>query len=299
MKTNREPQPSRIMNKKTSLRGILFGLSITAAIWLMPITSVSAVLVVAENFNGLQANFLNTKVADTFNAAITTAGGSGTWAASTRFKQNGALTNDGGNIRTSANLQLGNYINNTKGTSNGQFDLTMTIVDIFTSAFSFDYLSLGFSSAALGGLATNSGFDFQNQSSVATIILRQSRDTATYGGVNLANTVVGPNLTGSRTFTVSLNLTPAGGYNGTSNFGTVTWSDSVIGNIRSFTYTAATDFNYIYLSQNSITAQIDNLTLTTVPEPSSLALLVGAFLCLVVMGRKISHRSGRKVSSVL
>lgn len=297
MKTNREPQPSRIMNKKTSLRGILFGLSITAAICLMPITSVSAVLVVAENFDGLQANFLNTKVADTFNAAITTAGGNGTWAASTRFKQNGSLTNDGGNIRTSANLQLGNYINNTKGTSNGQFDLTMTIVDIFTSPFSFDYLSLGFSSAALGGLATTS--DFQDQSSVATIILRRSRGTETYGGLNLANSLLGPNLPGPRTFTVSLNLTPAGGYNGTSNFGTVTWSDSVFGNIRSFTYTAATDFNYIYLSQNSITAQIDNLTLTTVPEPSSVALMVGAFLGLVVMGRKISYRSGRNVSSVL
>jgi hypothetical protein len=87
-----------------------------------------------------------------------------------------------------------------------------------------------------------------------------------FGGTSNTNPVDGPDgNTGPRTVTITLDLTPGGGYNGTNNFGTVTWSDSVLGTIGSFTYTSARDFGSILISgANPFTGAISNLALEQV-----------------------------------
>ena len=78
--------------------------------------------------------------------------------------------------------------------------------------------------------------------------------------------VDGPDFnTGNRTLTVSLDFTPTGGYNGTSNFGRVTWSDSVLGTLTNYTYTSAQNFRSILISDSaSSSGTISGLTLTQV-----------------------------------
>jgi hypothetical protein len=87
-----------------------------------------------------------------------------------------------------------------------------------------------------------------------------------FGGTSNTNSVDGPDgNTGPRAVTIALDLTPSGGYNGSTHFGTVTWSDSVLGIIGSFTYTSARDFGSIFISgANPFTGAISNLTLEQV-----------------------------------
>ena len=90
-------------------------------------------------------------------------------------------------------------------------------------------------------------------------------------GFSNQNAVDGPDVnTGARNLTITLDLTPAGGYNGTSNFGTVTWADSVLGTIGTFTYTTTRDFGSVFISgANPFTGAISNLSLTQIlPIPT-------------------------------
>jgi hypothetical protein len=98
------------------------------------------------------------------------------------------------------------------------------------------------------------------------------------GGPANANPVSYPgNYTGPRTLTVTLDLT---GYNGTSNFGKVTWSDSQLGVIGSYTYTVARNFGSILITGAGgatapSTGTISNLTLSqSIPEPATMGLLL-------------------------
>ena len=76
-------------------------------------------------------------------------------------------------------------------------------------------------------------------------------------------------LTGSRTLTITLDLTGAAGYNGTTNFGTVTWADSLLGTLGTFTYPSARDFGSLFISgANAFTGGISNLSFTQIlPTP--------------------------------
>ncbi len=76
-----------------------------------------AATIVTENFGGLSTAALNGTTADTFDAAITTAGGSSTWvgqagggtgAASVRFNADGSITTSG-SVDGAAYLSVGNY----------------------------------------------------------------------------------------------------------------------------------------------------------------------------------------------
>lgn len=221
-------------------------------------TTTSATPIVLENFSG-SGTPLGGSAADTFAPAITTAGGSSVWGAASGFLESGAV---GGSASSAAYLNLGTYINDTKGTAAGKFDLTMTLAEAPTA-----WVSLGFVGSNSPGTSAN----FTSMSGVGSIIYRAQTGVVApnadgeldmFGGLGNTNGVDGPDHnTGFRTLTVTLDLTPAGGYNGTSNFGTVTWSDSVLGVLGAYTYTASRNFGSILITQAVTTSTINALAL--------------------------------------
>ncbi|MCU0785455.1 MAG: right-handed parallel beta-helix repeat-containing protein, partial [Verrucomicrobia bacterium] len=78
-------------------------------------------ILIKEDFGGTGAA-LNGTPADTFDTAITAAGGSSNWVAAANFLDNGAVTLA---TRQAAYFNLGNYINNAKGSAAGFFKLTL------------------------------------------------------------------------------------------------------------------------------------------------------------------------------
>jgi lysophospholipase L1-like esterase len=249
--------------------GYVLGSPVEASIIIEDYTAV----VVAESFAGA-ATALNGRTADVFSPLIISAGGSSTWAAASGFLQSGAA--GGGN--GSAFLNLGSFINSARGTPEGKFELTATLFQTTGT-----WLSLGFatqnSPSTLKNF-TNTGTGTTN-TGAGTIIYRAQTGVVSPNangeldmfGFSNQNAVDGPDgNTGPRTVTITLDLTPGGGYNGTNNFGTVTWSDSVLGTIGSFTYTTSRDFGSILISgANPFTGAITNLSLKQVfPEPPAL-----------------------------
>jgi lysophospholipase L1-like esterase len=227
---------------------------------------------------------LNGSTADTFSPLVAAAGGSSTWAAASGFLQNGTASGGTG----SAHLNLGSSINSAKGSPTGKFRLTATLAPTTGS-----WLSLGFSPQNVPSTLRN----FTNTGSgvtttgVATLIYRAQTGVASpntngeldlFGGTSNTNAVDGPDgNTGSRTVSILLDLTPAGGYNGTNNFGTVIWSDSVLGIIGTFTYTSNRDFGSILISgANPFTGAVSQLSLVQVPpalETATFESWIGGF----------------------
>jgi hypothetical protein len=237
-------------------------------------------VIVAEDFGG-SGGALTGTTANTFASGIATAGGSSTWVADPGFLDDGSVNV----FRGAAYLNLGSYINDAKGTADGKFDLTMTI-----SETSGSWISLGFST--LNTPATTFDFTGAEVIGLGTIIYRLTGELDMFIGVRTSGSTDGPDgNTGPRTLTVSLDLTPAGGYDGVSNFGTVTWTDSDLGEINNLgtafplpnqpigaiLVTAATGG-----PQGSVSA----LTLSQIPEPSALALLGLGGLALVFRRRR-------------
>jgi uncharacterized protein (DUF1800 family) len=227
-------------------------------------------VIVAENFSD-DTTSLNGLVADTFSPDIVAAGGSNLWAANAQFRRNGAVNS--GTANRSASLDIGNYVNNAKGSAAGKFELTLTISEV--SGTSGSWISLGF--AAEETPATTAKFDNTDNlgtTGLGTIIYRAITDplTATsgeldmFGGPENTNAVDGPDgNSGPRTLTVILDLTPAGGYNGLNHFGTVTWRDSQTPTaLGSYTYTIPTSFGSLLISKSTAatTGTISALTLT-------------------------------------
>ncbi|YCM46895.1 sialate O-acetylesterase (plasmid) [Verrucomicrobiaceae bacterium 227] len=212
---------------------------------------------VNEAFNGAGAA-LDGSTAEVFADAITTAGGSNAWVSSDTFFDNGGVA-PGTSNNSSAYLKLGSYINNTKGTSAGLFELTMTIGSVTGDGNA--WLSMGFSE--LNSPATNN--HFLNNDATGTIILRISGggELDMWGGPGGANAIDGPNNNaGDRTLTVALDLST---HNGVDDFGSVTWSDSLLGELASHAYTEDVDFSSIFLSEaNGTITTLGNLTLTQV-----------------------------------
>ncbi|GEM_PF-4020642 len=215
----------------------------TAALTIDFSVDARAVLV-TENFQ----DALTGTSAETFHADVTAAGGSASWGASSRFTANGVVDGAVGTGDRCGYLNLGSYINDTKGRGDGLFELTMTISEVGGNAAG-DLIALGFSAKST---APNIGGDFVNQTGIGTIAYRQSGELDMWGGSGVANGVDGPNgNSGPRVLTAALDLTPAGGYDGATNFGTVSWSDGALGALGTHTFTAATDFNWILLSSRS------------------------------------------------
>jgi hypothetical protein len=237
-------------------------------------TTQTAVPIIVENFSGASTS-LHATSADAFAAAITTAGGISTWGAGSAFLGNGAVN---GLNNAGAFLNLGSYINNTKGTAAGKFDLTLTIAEATGS-----WVSLGFVTGNAPSLSQN----FTTMNGLGTIIYRSQSGTAApnvngeldmFGGPNNTNVVDGPDSnTGFRTLTVTLDLTPAGGYDGTSNFGKVTWSDSVLDVLGSYTYTTSRNFDSILITQGTTTSTINALALYQTIPINTFASWIGGF----------------------
>jgi hypothetical protein len=245
------------------------------------LTSVSAnagYVIVAEGFGGDGTGDLTGTAADTFYSGITAAGGSATWAANSGFDDNGYVSA----ARKAAYLNMGSYINDTKGTADGLFELTMTI----SQTTGASWISLGFgveNTPSTDKDMTNAanGTAVGTTTGLGTIIYRSLTSNPwgeldMYGGAGSANNIDGPdNNTGARTLTVTLDLT---GYNGTTNFGKVTWSDSSLGTLGSYTYTVARNFGSILITAAGTTptsGTISNLTLSqSIPEPATMGLLL-------------------------
>ena len=225
--------------------------------------SANAGVIVAEDFIG-SGGLLNATVADTFDAVIVAAGGSATWAANSGFKNNGNVNATG----KSAYLNLGSYINDAKGTATGKFDLTMTI-----SETTGNWLSLGFAKSNTPGKDNN----FTRVDSMGTIIYRSRGELDMWGGLGTkAGTVDGPSgISGTRTLTVSLDVTSA------TEPGTVTWSDSVLGQIGTTSLPDASIGSIFISAATDSGGTISDLTLTQVPEPATMGLLAIGGLALL------------------
>ena len=234
---------------------------------------------IEEDFGG-SGGALHGTSTDTFASAITAAGGSATWVAASNFRDNGVVNLA---TRQAAYLNLGSYINNAKGTAAGKFELTMTIGPTVGS-----WISLGFAAENTPNTLkdfTNSGSGTATTTGLATIIYRATGavgELDMFGGNGNANAVDGPDgNTGNRTLTVTLDLSPAGGFNGTSNFGTVTWSDSVLGNLGTFTYTTTRTFGSLLITESaSSSGTVSALKLTQIssaPPPLTFATWIGGF----------------------
>jgi autotransporter-associated beta strand protein len=239
--------------------------------WAFTTTAFQSIVV--ENFTS-SSGLLNGTSADIFASGITSAGGSATWVASNSFLENGAV-----NVatNTAAYLNLGSYVNATKGTDAGKFKLAMTI-----SETTGTWISLGFAVENAPSTArnfTNTGSGTATTNGLGTIVYRaQTANPLTTGELDMwggpgsaTGAVDGPEPnTGTRLLTVELDLTPAGGYNGTNNFGKVTWFDAIRGQLGSYTYTANRNFGAILITQATNTSgTIGSLVLSQggLPEP--------------------------------
>ena len=144
-----------------------------AASLILAVTSANAAVIVADNFGGTGAA-LNGKTADTFDAAITAAGGSSTWVAAGNFFDNGVVTLA---TRQAAYLNLGPYLDNAKGTAAGLFKLTMTI-----SPTTGQWISLGFATNNTPNTLkdfTDTGSGAATAVGMATILYRATNATPT------------------------------------------------------------------------------------------------------------------------
>jgi hypothetical protein len=172
------------------------------------------------------------------------------------------------------------------------FKLTMTI-----SPTTGTWISLGFATNNTPNTLkdfTDSGSGTATTVGMATILYRATNATPTanalacFGGPKNAlgfGNITG--ITGNRTVTVTLDFTPAA-YNGTNNFGKVTWSDSVLGALTNYTYTSAQNFRSILISVSASSAgTISALTLTQVTTRLKIASIrvTGGKATLTVEGK--------------
>ena len=256
-------------------------LKIFTAIASLGIVNSFAATIVTENFGGLSTDALNGTTADTFDAAITSAGGSATWAGQTttpRFNADGSITTSGSSDGA-AYLRVGEYINNAKGAANGIFDLQATL----TKPTAGNWVTLGFFTNTTQNVNSN----FVDGNGVATALYRTSANEVDYfaGPQNLNTPSTGTTATGTQTIRINLDVS---GYNGTTNFGTVSYFlGSSTTAAHSFNYTVANDFEAIGFTQdNGGNSTVSALSLTQIPEPSA-AFLVGlSGVFLLVRRRK-------------
>ncbi len=231
--------------------------------------SMSAGVIVSESFEGLVTDNLNGTSADVFDAGIT--GVTGNWVAATQYNADGSLAASSGN--GAAFLDLGDYINDSRGTANGIFTLQVTM-EITAGNANGEWVSFGFLKT---GISAGETF-YDDAEGYGTSLLRADDPE----GNN--NYYVGPGTTGSnsdpgilsgvQTFTVILDLSS---WDGASERGNISFSRDG-GTTTDFYYDFGgnPDFRYIGFTERSVVgATLSNLTLTQVPEPSAYALVAG------------------------
>jgi len=283
------------MNPKKSTL-ILSSAAIIIACASMP--SAHAAVIVSETFGGTSAD-LQGKTATSFATGITTAGGSNVWQANTAFNRDGTTVGFGtGNTGGSAYLNLGTYIDAAKGTATGKFTLTATL-----NVTSGSWLALGFA----GETAPSIGRNFTNNPSIggtttgyANMLVRgngTAGDIDAFAGSAATNQRNADDTVFSTTATliITLDFTTAGGYNGTTNFGTASFQASygagpTVFNYDPFTYTTNAPIGSLLLSWAGSdalgdgTGSYSNISLSQIPEPS--AALLGAFGFLALLRRR-------------
>jgi len=241
-----------------------------ALIFIASQTSIHAQIIFQEDFTG---------AADSALDGTTPTTGTGTWSSATSFSADGSVSLTANSL---AAFDIGNVINDTKGTPDGLFELTATLERPDTGGNR--WYSIGFSQAA----TPTTDNHFLSRNGVGTIILRNSGELDMWAGngftpngltpTGSSNIIDGPDGTeGARTLTVELDLRD---WNGTTDFGTVTYFDSELGEVGTFNYTnepilantgelgsIPTDpnFNSIIISGNSGTmGTYSSLTLTQI-----------------------------------
>lgn len=273
------------MNKTLTLT---LAVAVCAAFTLAP---ASADVIVTEGFGGDNAATLNTTTAETFDGGITAAGGSDTWAAGSFYRADGTVGIGNQGLDESAYLSLGSYINDRKGSADGKFTASATL--------------------DVGGLGSWLGFGFfkDNAPNVADtfvqdgaagsgiFIYRDDRTLDGFAGYKSTNNVDGGSTTysGSQLLTIVLDLTPDGGYDGSTNFGDITFyvGDADTGtSLGTHEYASDRTFGSFGLTaiSNSVLASpgsVSSLQLeqVVIPEPASLAL-IGLGGLLIVTRRR-------------
>lgn len=268
--------PSKRMFSIPSIKTAFIGFSFTIS----TLSVVSAATIVAENFGGTGVD-LNGTTADTFDSAITTAGGSATWVANASFNDDGSLVN--GNNQ-SAYLNLGSYINDARGTASGKFTLSVTLTEISGGSWA------GIAFFESNTPNVNDQFTEAGALGAASFIYRDTGDLDGFA-IGSSNNIDNNNNaeTGSQLLTMVLDLTPGGGYDGSANYGTVAFfqGDEATGtSLGSFTYTADQSFGSVGLTTagGGTDGTYSGFELTQVPEPA-VAMLASLGL-LLLMGRR-------------
>ena len=260
-----------------------------AATLLFAIQQLSAALIIQEDFGGSGA-VLNGTTANIFDAGLIGAGGSANWIADGDFDDNGAFSSSGS--RT-AYLNLGMYLENTKGTPTGLFELTISGLTVTGG----QWFSMGYNDTAPGLTQ-----DFTNFTGLGTIIKEgpaQAPNTSRgWLGPGTASFVFDTNpMTVGTTLTTVLDLRT---YDGIGDFGSVSFYDGTSSGtlLGTGAFSNAQVFRYLALSLPSTgsTGTIGSLTLSQanpVPEASTLLLSLGIFGVLAFCARSTKLRVGR------
>jgi hypothetical protein len=148
-----------------------------------------------------------------------------------------------------------------------------------------NWLALGFATQNTPNTLrnfTNAALGSGNTQGYANMVYRVDGDIDQFRGLGSGTQVAADDVlfTGSRTMTITLDFTPLGGYNGTTNFGTASFGANVgVGNtyeeFGSSVFTADAPIGSLLLSWAGNTAAgnvtgggYSALTLTQIPEPA-------------------------------
>lgn len=276
-------QPTKTMKSMTStlnLKAVLATLSLGI---FMAGTSGAQTLIVAEDFGGDGTGNINGTTADTFASGITSASGSSTWVTPTSgYLDDGSISSD----NSVGYLNLGSYINDSKGTASGKFTLSATL-DVLSGN---NWVGFGFFESNTP--ATDNNFtNTVDSAGMGVIIYRTSNALDGFPGPASGGPGSVTSGTGSgapELLTIVLDLTPSA-YDGSSNFGTITFykGDTTSGtNIGAYTYDADQSFGSIGMTVASSPGTISDLALTQVPEASTSLLLAGLGMLTLLRRRR-------------
>ena len=277
-----------MLKSKFLLSGLafVFGFALTA-------DPVQAQVVLVEAFTGPPATGMLRGSSAVFNEAVIAAGGTATWNAADNYLADGSVGFSEGN--TCATLDIGDVINDAKGTPDGLFELRVTVeqptrADGDTRP---TWYSIGFSQRELP--FTNN--HWINREGLATVMYHERGEfdlwagngftpngQSTSGAANPhAPIPATEDVEGTRTIIVEIDVRES---DGVSNFGTVTYFDSEVEfPLFTFNYTNAAipnnqgsvsipmdpNFASIMISEaNSTMGTYSNLTLTQVVTPVGL-----------------------------
>ena len=248
----------------------------------------AATLLVAENFGGDGTSDLAGTTADTYDAGLTASGGSSAWGGDGNIENDG--TTNGNNAKV-IYLSLGSYIDDSKGDADAIFELTVTSNANPNTGSQSGIGFLSFSNIAMPGSGTTTH-------TIASVGSNFAGTTVGYGFGDIDINGVTTTSTGNpHTLTIGLDLTSTY-YDGSTQFGQITLSDSVEGELATTILTSDTSFSSIsfVLSLNTQRArlQFSNLTLTQaeaqtqIPEPTATAIFGACGLLLLLRRSRLA-----------